>query len=323
MTRGGAVALGTVALLAACSSPPSAPARLRIPRGSRVSQVIDSLAAHRVIANPLWFRLLARVTRADRTLRPGLYDFPAGLSPEQVLDMVRLGRTVQVKFTLPEGLTLFEAADVAAIKFEMPVDSFVAAAQDSSLVRLVGLPGTTFEGYLRPETYQLEADVSPRDLVRYLGTQFVRSWDPVWNARLTQMGLTQRQLVSLASIVEGEARTDDDRPIIAGVYWNRWRKGMPLQADPTVQYAITLATGEHKSRLFEKDYLFPSTYNTYLHSGLPPGPINSPGRKSIEASLYPADVPYLYFVAGADGRHRFSTTYGEHLRTIRAIRQGR
>jgi UPF0755 protein len=121
--------------------------------------------------------------------------------------------------------------------------------------------------------------------------------------------------------VEGEARVDEEREVIAGVYHNRLRIGMALQADPTVQYAIMLETGNRKPRLFTKDYRFPSPYNTYLYPGLPPGPVNSPGRRSIEASLYPAKVPFLYFVAMPDGRHRFSATYDEHLRNVAESRR--
>jgi UPF0755 protein len=134
--------------------------------------------------------------------------------------------------------------------------------------------------------------------------------------------MNQLELVTLASIVEGEARADEERETIAGVYRNRLRIGMALQADPTVQYAISLKRGKRKSRLFEKDYQFKSPYNTYLNPGLPPGPVNSPSRRSLEAALYPANVRYLYFVARPDGRHVFSRTYSEHLRAIRQIRQG-
>ena len=133
---------------------------------------------------------------------------------------------------------------------------------------------------------------------------FKSGWEPGWTARLDSLGMTQLQLVTFASIVEGEARADDERETIAGVYHNRLRIGMALQADPTVQYAIFLATGRRKPRLFEHDYQIKSPYNTYLHPGLPPGPVNSPSHRSLEASLYPAKVPYLYFVAGPDGPPR-------------------
>jgi UPF0755 protein len=141
--------------------------------------------------------------------------------------------------------------------------------------------------------------------------------------------MSRRELVTLASIVEGEARVDDERETIAGVYHNRLRIGMPLQADPTIQYALRLNTGARKPRLFEKDYQTPSPYNTYLNPGLPPGPVASPGRRSIEATLYPAAVPYLFFVADTSGRHTFTRTYAEHLRAVaqsrraaRAAREG-
>jgi UPF0755 protein len=154
-----------------------------------------------------------------------------------------------------------------------------------------------------------------------MARSFEAAWRPEWDARLDTLKLTRLQLVTLASIVEGEARVDEERQVIAGVYHNRLRIGMALQADPTIQYAIMLETGGRKPRLYTKDYRFPSPYNTYLHPGLPPGPVNSPGRRSIEASLYPAKVPFLYFVAMPDGRHRFSATYDEHLRNVAASRR--
>jgi UPF0755 protein len=149
---------------------------------------------------------------------------------------------------------------------------------------------------------------------------FKSEWKPEWDARLDSLKMNPLALVTLASIVEGEAKADEERETIAGVYRNRLRIGMALQADPTVQYAISLKRGRRKPRLFQKDYQIKSPYNTYLNPGLPPGPVNSPGRRSLEAALYPADVRYLYFVAGPDGRHVFSRTYGEHLRAIRRIR---
>jgi UPF0755 protein len=164
--------------------------------------------------------------------------------------------------------------------------------------------------------------VKSRELVRLMAEGFKSAWRPAWDTRLDTLRMTRLQLVTFASIVEGEARADDERETIAGVYHNRLRIGMALQADPTVQYAIALSTGSRKARLYEKDYHFPSPYNTYLHPGLPPGPVNSPSQRSIEASLYPAKVPYLYFVARPDGRHVFAKTYGEHLRNVARARRG-
>jgi UPF0755 protein len=197
----------------------------------------------------------------------------------------------------------------------------LVAARDRSESAALELPGSSLEGFLFPETYAVPLGASGRDVVRAMARNFKAAWRPEWDARLDTLRLSKLQLVTLASIVEGEARADEERELIAGVYHNRLRIGMALQADPTVQYAIMLTTGGRKPRLYTKDYRFPSPYNTYLHPGLPPGPVNSPGRRSIEAALYATKVPFLYFVAMPDGRHRFAATYDEHLRNVAASRR--
>jgi UPF0755 protein len=224
------------------------------------------------------------------------------------------------RVTIPEGLTLEEIAPMAEEALQVPRDSFLVAARDQAAAQLYVAGALTFEGLLLPETYLVPQGITARELVKHLADKGRDLWTPEWNSRLDSLGLTKLHLLALASIVEGEARRDEERPVIAAVYWNRIRKQMPLQADPTVQYAIQLATGKRKNRLLFKDYQFPSPYNTYRNTGLPPGPVNSPGRKSIEAALFPSEVPYLFFVAGADGRHVFTRTYREHLRAIRAVR---
>jgi UPF0755 protein len=263
---------------------------------------------------------MARIRGVDRTVHAGVYEFPAGTSEWKVLGMLAHGKKAALRFTVPEGLTIQEVGQLAADRLGISEDSFVTAAGDGKTASiLLGIQVPSYEGFLRPETYVLPADVDARELVRIMAQGFLSSWKPEWDRRLDTLKMSRLELVTLASIVEGEARADDEREIIAGVYRNRLRIGMALQADPTVQYAISLKRGRRKSRLFEKDYQFNSPYNTYLYPGLPPGPVNSPSRRSIEASLYPADVRYLYFVAGPDGRHVFSRTYSEHLRAIRRI----
>ena len=299
------------------------PARVILPAGASFSAVTDSLDAHDVITSPRAFKLLARVRGVDRTVHSGVYEFPAGITPWTVLTMLSTGRKAALRFTVPEGLTILETASLAAEKLGIGTDSFVAAARDSVAASAVlGIPVPSYEGFLRPETYLVPADIKPRELVRVMAQGFKSEWQPEWTARLDTLKMNQLQLVTLASIVEGEARADEERETIAGVYHNRLRIGMALQADPTVQYAISLKTGKRKPRLFIRDYAFKSPYNTYLQPGLPPGPVNSPSRRSIEATLYPASVPFLYFVAGPDGRHIFSRSYNEHLRAIRRIRSG-
>src|SRR5690242_4410705 len=295
--------------------------RVTVPPGTSFGAVTDTLAAHGVISNPRVFRLIARVRRLDRSVQAGVYQFPPGTSSWQVLDVLAKGAAVSQKFTVPEGLTIPEVAALASERLGIPEDSTVTAASDGAAASaLLGVPVRSFEGFLRPETYILPIGVGAGELVRIMAQSFKAAWQPAWTARLDSIGMTQAQLVTFASIVEGEARADDERETIAGVYHNRLRIGMALQADPTVQYAIFLATGRRKSRLYERDYQFASPYNTYLHPGLPPGPVNSPSQRSIQASLYPAKVPYLYFVAGPDGHHLFAKTYTEHLRNIAKVR---
>lgn len=322
-TRYSVLLTGVIAVAAACYAPsePGPPVRVTVPAGASFRQVTDTLVAHDLIGSRLWFTVLARLRRTDRSIQAGMYDVPPGVTAWQLLTALGKGRVAMVRFTAPEGLTLEDLADLAQEKLGIPRDSIIAAAKDRTRVSQIGPDAPSLEGYLLPETYSLPIPVTGSALVQAMIDEFQRRWNPAWDRRLDSLKLTRTQVLALASIVEGEARHDDERPTIAAVYSNRLRLGMALQADPTVQYAIQLATGERKKRLYFKDYEFPSAYNTYLNPGLPPGPVNSPGIKSIEAALYPADVPWLYFVAGPDGHHVFSKTLVEHNRAIEGVRQ--
>jgi len=310
-------------LALACTDAPVTgnPVRFTVPEGAGFSAVADTLLARGLISSPFRFRLLARLTRGDRTIQAGIYDILPGTGQRQILRILREGRVASTRITIPEGLTLVEIAGLAAQRLALPAESVLAAAADPALRRELGLETASLEGFLLPETYTLPLPVTAGELLEAMTGEFARRWQPGWDARLDTMGLSRLELITLASIVEGEARHDDERAVIAGVYHNRLRIGMPLQADPTVQYAIQLKTGRRKPRLYFKDYDFPSPYNTYLHPGLPPGPVNSPGIESIEATLYPARVPWLYFVAKPDGHHQFSRTLAEHNRAIAEIRR--
>lgn len=318
--------LPTLLLLAACDGTPPADGtsvRIVVPPGASFGSVLDSLDAHGLVGNRLFLKLRAKVTGADRAVHAGRYEIARGTSHADMLRLLGEGQQLEVRFTVPEGLTIDDIAELAENRLGIPADSFAAAARDSALADSLGLAARSLEGFLRPDTYQLPGEITARELVRRLAMEFLQVWKPEWDARLDTLQLTRPQLMALASIVEGEARVDTEREVIAGVYHNRLRIGMALQADPTVQYAIMLRTGERKKRLFEKDYEFESRYNTYLHPGLPPGPVNSPGLRSIEAALYPDTVPYLFFVAQPDGRHVFTRTYREHLRAVAEARRAR
>jgi UPF0755 protein len=183
------------------------------------------------------------------------------------------------------------------------------------MIAKVRADAPTLEGYLFPSTYLVRYGVTASEIVAQMVAQFEGHWRPGWNARLDTLKLTRHQVVTLASIVEGEIRYAPDRPYVASVYYNRLRRHMRLQADPTVIYALG-----RRRRLFEKDYLRRSPYNTYLIDGLPPGPIGEPSEESIEAALYPATTDFLFLVAQPDGKHVFSRTLAEHLAAVRAVR---
>jgi UPF0755 protein len=192
-----------------------------------------------------------------------------------------------------------------------------AAVRDTSWRRRFDIPSGSLEGYLFPDTYTVPEGATASEAIAVMAKRFEQAWKPEWTARLDTLGLSRHDALTLASIVEREARLPEERPVIAGVYLNRLRSGMRLQADPTVQYALPA----HKARLFYKDLRVKSPYNTYIHKGLPPGPIASPGVPSIVAALYPAKVPYKYFVAFPDGHHEFRVTVAQHEVAVKASRK--
>ncbi len=181
------------------------------------------------------------------------------------------------------------------------------------------MPNKTLEGYLFPDTYAFPIGTTARQAVREMVYAFERRWRPDWDSSIADLKINRNDLVTMASIVEREARVPEERPVIAAVYYNRLRRGMLLQADPTVQYAL----GHHVCRVLYKDLTIDSPYNTYVHKGLPPGPIASPGVASLVAAANPANVPYLYFVASRDGHHEFRMTLEQHTNAVREIRATR
>ncbi len=308
--------------LAACGAVPGPGTELvTIPPGATLPAVADSLAAHHIISSRSWFRLLARVTRRERKLQSGTYALHRSEGSIAALRTLTSGGALLIRVTVPEGFTLQDIAATVERALGIPRDSLLEATRDSALLREFAIPAESFEGFLRPETYLFAKGVSAQRVIRELATTFQNEWDPSWDAAARARHLDRKGLVTLASIIEGEARADSDRALIAAVLLNRIEHGMPLQADATILYAMQLARGDRKTRLYEKDYAYPSPYNTYLHPGLPPGPIGAPSRKSLVAVASSPPAPYLYYVAGPDGRHIFSRTYAEHLRAVARLRR--
>jgi UPF0755 protein len=312
-----ALAFGSAALATRALSRPSGPAvRVVIPQGSTFRAAADSLARAGVIGRPRLFGAFARFTGGDRDLKPGTYLFRRGTPWRDVLAALTGGEGLVRSVTIPEGYSLAQISATLSHALEVPVDSVLAAARDTILLRRLRVPTPTLEGYLFPDTYAFPEGTTATRAVAEMVRRFEREWQPEWDERLAELSLSRHELVTLASIVEREARIAAERPVIAAVFLNRLRIGMPLQADPTVQYA----RGEHTSRITYPDLQIDSPYNTYRYPGLPPGPIASPGGASLRAALTPADVDYLYFAAFPDGRHEFRRNFEEHARVVRQSR---
>jgi UPF0755 protein len=293
---------------AACSGNGGAPVRVTIPPGASMRVAADSLSKAGVIRSARLFRVYAAVRRSDREIKAGTYLLRRGAGWSTVLEDLRAGKGLVHVVTIPEGYSLSQIVPLVASKLGVPVDSVDAAVQDTALLRQLDVPTPTLEGYLFPDTYTFQMNTTARTAVTTMVRRFQAIWKPEWTARLDTLKMSRNDAMALASIVEKEAKVPQERPVIAAVYLNRLKHGVLLQADPTVQYAL----GKHVSRVYYKDLESDSPYNTYKHKGLPPGPIASPGKPSIEAALYPANVSYEYFVAFPDGHHEFRVDLTAH-----------
>jgi UPF0755 protein len=296
---------------AGCGGSPSGdPVRFSVPQGSGFGAVTDTLATRDIIDWPSVFRLYARIKKVERQVKPGVYEVQRGIAWSDLLDKLVSGDVVQVTLAVPEGWTLAEIAPRIAEVTQAPTDSILAALLSEEAAQRYDVPGPSLEGYLYPATYVLALGSSPDAIVRAMVDRYKQVWTPERLARADSVGLDQREVVALASIVEKEARSWGERDTISAVYHNRLRIGMALQADPTVQYAL----GAHQTRLLYAhiDSVADHPYNTYTHPGLPPGPIASPSTGAIDAVLRPAAVDFLYFVARPNGTHVFTRSLAEH-----------
>lgn len=307
-----------VLLLLGCGSSREGEVQIVVPEGASASRIAHILQDKELVGSPRLFALYARLGGAAENLKSGTYRIPAGASWGEILDLLEAGAVETVPITVPEGLTAAQIAGIVAEVSEVPEDSVAALTTDSSFAAELGVPGPGLEGYLFPETYRVAEGLPARNVLGIMVRRYQEFWTPERRAIADSSGRTEREIVTLASIVEKEARVVDEMPVIAGVYANRLEQGMLLQADPTVQYAL----GAPRARLLYAsiDSVADNPYNTYTHQGLPPGPIASPGEAALEAALEPADVPYLYFVARADGTHEFTRTLREHINAKNRIR---
>ena len=314
------VAVLVIAVLvgvAGCRTPGSGDARVVVPRGASMRVVADSLERAGVVRNATMFRVYASLKGRDRSIRAGTYRFTRGATWGEVLADLHGGKAIERSITIPEGWSLQQIVPQLARVLGTSVDSVAVAVRDTALLHALDIPTSTLEGYLFPDTYVFPEGTTARQAVHVMVARFRRVWQPEWDQQLQTLSMSRNDVMSLAAIVEKEARRPEERPVIAAVYLNRLKIGMRLQADPTVQYAL----GQHVTRVLYRHLTTDSPYNTYRYAGLPPGPIASPGRPSIVASLYPANVPYRFFVAYPDGHHEFTTTFAEHSIAVRRARR--
>lgn len=302
-----------------------AAAEVEIPSGASVHGIAEQLALAGVIRQPRLFELLVRLKGAGARMRAGSYEFPAGMTLIGALSKIERGEVRQYPLTVIEGWTAREIARALeekpfAASSSVPAE-FVRAALDPEGWRKFGLPkGPSLEGYLFPDTYFVARPLTAEALVRRMVSRFQEVWREIGGAEaVPRTGLAEGQLVALASIVEKETGAAEERPLVASVFYNRLRAGIPLQSDPTIIYGLPNFDGNIR----KGDISNPHPYNTYVHAGLPPGPICNPGRASLEAVLHPATTDYLYFVSKNDGTHQFSRTLAEHADAVRQYQLSR
>ena len=289
---------------------------LEVPRGVDAGQILLQLEKEGILANAKLARFYLVYKLGDPPLKAGEYRFSGPLSTPEVLLRLARGEVVTHPVTIIEGLTLEETAQQLGSSGFGDPEQFVAAMRSPRLITDLDPQAPDLEGYLFPETYQFARGTTEEEIVATMVATFRQRFeDSVATLLAGEEALPLRQLVTLASIVEKEAQLATERPVIAGVYTNRLRRRMPLQADPTVIFALR-ELGTYDGNLRRTDLEVDSPYNTYVYPGLPPGPIASPGLASLEAAARPADVPYLYFVSRNDGSHVFAETLSEHNRNV-------
>ena len=287
-----------------------------IRQGASSSEIGRQLAAAQIVRDPRLFRTALWWTGRGRSLKAGEYRFDHAVTPLEVLDVLVRGDVYTRRLTFPEGLNIEEMAKLYEAHGFGKGSDFVAAARNVNRIRELDEKASDLEGYLFPETYSLPRQISAARLVDLMVDRFLAVYDGKMRARASAEGLTTRQAVTLASLIEKETGKPDERPIVAAVYRNRMKIGMPMQADPTVVYALSKAH-RYDGNIRREDLSLDSPYNTYRYPGLPPGPIASPGTASLEAALMPAEAAYLYFVSRNDGSHVFAQTLDEHNANVR------
>lgn len=288
-------------------------------KGSSLRKLAEELTKGGVLGSSRLFIVYARLRGGGDKVQAGTYQFTDAMPPPEILRMLISGDVFEKRFSVPEGYSIYQIAELLEGKGLFPKAAFLKECRNHELLRDAGIQGKSVEGYLYPSTYNLAKIVDPAAFVSLMTTKFAKVYNERFAALEKASGLTRQQILTLASMVEKEAIVPAEKPLIASVFFNRLQKRMPLQSDPTAVYGVRAFSGA----VTRSDILAATPYNTYKISGLPPGPIGNPGDGAIEAVLKPASSGYYYFVAKNDGTHHFSATLTEHNRAVNLYLKGK
>lgn len=292
---------------------------IEIPRGATFRQAAEILSNEKLIRDKKIFLLIGRLIGADRKIRGGYYSIWGPKSPLDIFKMLRNGQIIEYEIKIVEGDSLLEIADRFSESGLMTKDAFMHLSKDPEFLASYNIENRSIEGYIFPDTYRIPKGIEPEEAIGLMVNRMREKYSGRLFSRTIELGMTENKVLTLASIIEKEAVIDSERSVISAVYHNRLKKKMRLQADPTAIYGIK----SFREKITRFDLRRKTPYNTYVFEGLPPGPIASPGLKSIIAALYPADVPYLYFVSKDNITHQFSTTVEEHWNAVNRYRKKR
>ncbi len=292
---------------------------IEIPKGATFKEVANILSKEKVLRNKNLFLVLGKISGLERKVRAGYYSIYGSMNLLQLFRIFKKGQIIEYEVTITEGDSLREIADKLSKKGITSKEKFWELASDEDFLFSYDIEAPTFEGYIFPDTYKIPKGMPLEDAIGMMINRMREVFSDEMLERAMEIGFSEREVLTLASIVEREAVTDAERPLISAVYHNRLKKKMPLQADPTAVYGIK----GFDERITFKDLKRKTPYNTYVINGLPPGPIASPSLKSIIAALYPANVPYMFFVSNNDGTHHFSVTIEEHQAAVKLYREKR
>lgn len=291
--------------------------KIAISKGSSLAEITNQLLDQKIISNRRTFLMAVKAMGHETDIPAGTYRLQEARTNFQIITQLVNGTPVLRRVTVLEGWTMETIAENLVQRVGIDKARFLQLCHDTQFIHQLGIPSTSLEGFLFPETYYFPEGEKEEVIIHTMVEEYRKVMNDKNRARAAELGFSELELVTLASIIEGEAIYDSERPIISGVYHNRLKLGMRLQADPTIQYIID----DSPRRLLNRDLKIKSPYNTYLNYGLPPGPINSPGKESLLAALYPDDNEYLYFVARGDGYHTFSITPAEHNKAKRKFQK--